>query len=145
MSIARGFSLLALLFVMALPASAQVCTPPCTGSTECAYTDSTRSATECRAQGLLNERSSGPSGPTFADMVNGVVVPVIDFAVMPLLYAIAFVVFLIGMVRLFFSDNEEKRKSGRQFALWGIIGFAVLFSIWGIVRLFLTLLPGGGA
>lgn len=106
-------SALLLFFVLALPAAAQ-----------------------------LNEPNL-PSGPTFASFVYGVVVPIVDVALMPLLYAIAFIVFLIGMVRLFFSNNEEQRRNGKQFALWGIIAFAVMFSVWGIVRLLLTLLPTG--
>lgn len=85
---------------------------------------------------------------TFKDFVYGSIVPIVDFGVVPLLYAFAFLFFLIGIVRLFFNDNEEKRKSGRQFALWGIIGFAVISSVWGLVKVLLSLLPmgaGGGA
>ncbi len=125
-----------------LPVAAQVCNPECQEPATCVYTDNTRGSTVCRDSGFLDE-PSGPGGPTFATIVYGVVVPLVDLALMPLLYAIAFITFLIGMVRLFFSDSEEKRKSGKDFALWGIIGFAVLFSVWGIVRLLLTLLPMG--
>ena len=71
------------------------------------------------------------------------IVGLVDSAVIPLLYALAFLMFLIGMVRLFFMGGEEARQKGKQFMLWGIIGFVVLFSVWGIVRLFLGILPGG--
>lgn len=80
---------------------------------------------------------------TFRDFVYGTVVPIVDQGIIPLLYAIAFLVFMYGMARFFFSDNEEKRKEGRAFALWGIIGFFILFSFWGIVQVLLTALPGG--
>ena len=79
---------------------------------------------------------------TLSQWVNTQIVPIVDRGIVPLLFAIAFLVFMWGMARFFFSDNEEKRKSGRQFAIWGIIGFVVLFSLWGIVRLLLTVLPG---
>lgn len=76
---------------------------------------------------------------TFAQLVNSLV-KLVDVAVMPLLYALAFLLFLIGMVRFFFMGGEEARQKGRAFMLWGIIGFVVLFSVWGIVRLFLEVL-----
>ncbi len=78
---------------------------------------------------------------TFLDLTNSIV-KLVDGAVIPLLYAIAFIMFLIGMVRFFFMGGEEARQKGKQFMLWAIIGFVVLFSVWGIVRLLLSVLPG---
>ncbi|MEK7201442.1 MAG: hypothetical protein AAB737_02300 [Patescibacteria group bacterium] len=77
---------------------------------------------------------------TFAQLVDSLV-KVVDTAVMPLLYALAFLLFLIGMVRFFFMEGEEGRQKGRVFMLWGMIGFVVLFGVWGIVRLLLSVLP----
>ncbi len=71
------------------------------------------------------------------------IVTFVNTSVVPLIYAIAFLVFLIGMVRYFFLEQgEEGREKGKQLMLWGIIGFVVMFSVWGIVRLGLTILPG---
>ncbi|MBU2103989.1 pilin [Patescibacteria group bacterium] len=72
-------------------------------------------------------------------------VELVNDSVIPLLYAFAFLFFLVGMVRFFFFGGEEHRQKGKQFMLWGVIGFVVLFSVWGIVRLFLTAIPGAGA
>lgn len=72
---------------------------------------------------------------TFSQFVNEKLVGVFDGAIMPLLYALAFLFFIYGVARLFFSDNEEKRTQGRAFAIWGIIGLVVLFSVWGIVKI----------
>jgi len=77
---------------------------------------------------------------TFAQLVDSLV-KVVDTAVMPLLYALAFLLFLIGMMRFFFMEGEEGRQKGRAFMLWGMIGFVVLFGVWGIVRLLLSVLP----
>ncbi len=77
---------------------------------------------------------------TFAQLVEKLVV-LIDSAVIPLLYALAFIFFLIGMVRFFYLGGEEQRQKGKQFMLWSIIGMVVLFSVWGIVRLLLSVLP----
>lgn len=70
---------------------------------------------------------------TFAQLVNTKIVP-FGNTVIALLYALAFLFFIIGVARLFFSNSEESRQKGRQFAIWGIIALAVLFSVWGLVR-----------
>ena len=72
-------------------------------------------------------------------------VPVIHLGSLPIhgfgiLVALGFIFFLIGMVRFFFSESEENREKGRQFALWGIIALVVLFSVWGIVNILVSTL-----
>jgi hypothetical protein len=69
------------------------------------------------------------------------IVKIVNDTVVPLIYAIAFVLFLIGMVRFFFLGGEEGREKGKAFMLWGIIGLVVMFSVWGVVRLLMTALP----
>jgi hypothetical protein len=61
----------------------------------------------------------------------------IDKFLVPLIFAIAFVVFLWGMVQYFIAsgDNDEKRENGKKLAFWGIIAFAIMISIWGLTRL----------
>jgi hypothetical protein len=76
---------------------------------------------------------------TFAQIVNTKILPIGD-AIIGLLYAIAFIIFLIGMVRLFFTQGEEGRAKGKQFAFWGIIGLVVLFAAWGLVHVLLNVL-----
>lgn len=79
---------------------------------------------------------------TFADLVNQHFVPFVDYAIIPLLYALAFIFFLIGVVRLLFSLEEEKRNEGKKFVLWGLLGMVVLFAVWGIVKMLLGVLTG---
>lgn len=64
-------------------------------------------------------------------IINGILVPV--------LISIAFIVFLWGIYMYFIQGaaNDEARKKGRIFALYGIIGFVILFSIWGIIQIFM--------
>ena len=69
-------------------------------------------------------------------------VDIVNTAVMPLLYALAILLFFIGMTRFLYLNGEENRQKGKMFMLWAVIGLVVLFSVWGIVRLFLTLIPG---
>jgi hypothetical protein len=77
---------------------------------------------------------------TFAQFVNEKVVGFVDESVIPLLFILAFLFFLIGMVRFFFSQDQENRAKGKQFVLWGIIGLVVMFSLWGIVNMFVNIL-----
>jgi uncharacterized membrane protein len=55
----------------------------------------------------------------------------------PLIFAIAFIVFIWGIVKYFiFGGHEpESQKEGRQLMLWGIVGFAVMLSVWGLVHI----------
>lgn len=73
---------------------------------------------------------------TLKEIVDTVIVPLGDLAV-TLLYALAFVFFLIGIARFFFSQSETERTKAKQFALWSIIAFFVLFAVWGLVNLLL--------
>lgn len=66
------------------------------------------------------------------------IVKFVNASIIPLFYTLAFLFFVIGMVRFFFLGGEENREKGRQFMLWSIIGFVVMFSVWGIVRLLLA-------
>lgn len=76
---------------------------------------------------------------SFKDIVNQDIVPFGD-KIISLLYALAFIFFLIGMVRLFFSQTEEGRKKGKLFAIYGIAALAILFAVWGFVRVLLSVL-----
>ncbi len=86
---------------------------------------------------LLTHAAEG----SFADLTDEIV-GIVNGAVIPLIYALAFVLFLIGMLRFFFLGGEEGREKGRQFMIWGVIGFVVIFSVWGIVKLLLATLTG---
>lgn len=79
---------------------------------------------------------------TFAELVYGRIVPIVDAVIIPALYALAFLFFLLGIFKYFFNESEQERKKGREFALWSIIAFFVLFSVWGLVRLLMSLLIG---
>ena len=61
----------------------------------------------------------------------------INGSLVPLVFAIAFIVFLYGVFRYFVlgGANEEKRKEGRQLIIYSVVGFAVMIVIWGLVNL----------
>jgi len=52
----------------------------------------------------------------------------------PVLAGLALVVFFWGLVKfIFHAGDEEMRKEGKKFMMWGIIALFVVVAIWGIV------------
>lgn len=52
-----------------------------------------------------------------------------------LMFAIAFVYFLYGVVKFLASDVTDKsRNEARDAILWGIIGMVIMFSVYGIIQ-----------
>jgi hypothetical protein len=82
------------------------------------------------------------NGTTFADLVDKMIIPFFDQAVIPLLYILAFLFFVGGIAIYFFTGGEENRQKGRSFVLYGLMGMVIIFGLWGIVRLLLSLIPG---
>lgn len=79
----------------------------------------------------INVSAITPYSSGITGVINGILVPV--------LMAIAFIVFLYGVYKYFIQGaaDEKSRTDGRQFTLWGIIGFVIILSLWGIVNLFM--------
>ncbi len=82
---------------------------------------------------------------TFAQFVGSSssgIVGLLNIVVIPIIFTLAFLVFIWGVVKyLFFHGNEEtQRAEGREFILWGIIGMVILFSVWSLVNIILSTL-----
>ena len=93
----------------------------------------------CQISGITVTGSKG--GTTFASFVTGLI-GAINTIVVPVIFALAFLVFVWGVVKYFFfnGSDETARTEGKQFMLWGILGLALLFSVWGLVNLLLSTL-----
>ncbi|MBI5405670.1 hypothetical protein HY972_01365 [Candidatus Kaiserbacteria bacterium] len=82
----------------------------------------------------------------WVDAYRSGIVGVVNTVLVPVLIAVAFIVFLWGVFKYFIygADNDTERATGRQFVLWGIIGLVVIVSIWGLVNITKdTLIPAG--
>ena len=68
-------------------------------------------------------------GAFIIDFINNIAVP--------LIFALAFVVFIFGVFRFFIAGghDEEKRESGKQLMIYGLVGFFVMVSVWGLVHI----------
>ncbi len=67
----------------------------------------------------------------------GNIVRFMNNILVPLVFAIAFLVFIWGMFQTFIlgGADEEKQKAGKSLMLYAIVGFVLMVSIWGIVNL----------
>src|SRR5262249_13352648 len=68
-------------------------------------------------------------GTFIIDTINNVIVPV--------LFAIAFIVFLWGVFQTFIlgATDDTAKEKGKSLMLWGLIGFFVMVSVWGLVNI----------
>ena len=66
-----------------------------------------------------------------------VVINTINNVLVPVLFAVAFIVFLWGAFDTFIvgANNDEVKEKGKNLMLWGLIGFFVMVSIWGLVNI----------
>tara|TARA_R110000824_G_scaffold401771_1_gene615537 strand:- start:233126 stop:233482 length:357 start_codon:yes stop_codon:yes gene_type:complete len=69
------------------------------------------------------------AGAFIIGLINNVAVPVI--------FALAFIVFIWGVFQVFIlgGTNEEAKEKGRALMLYGLIGFFVMVSVWGLVHI----------
>jgi len=68
-------------------------------------------------------------GQFIIDTINNVIVPV--------LFSVAFIVFLWGAFNTFIlgANSEDVKEKGKSLMLYGLIGFFVMLSIWGLVNI----------
>ena len=90
-------------------------------------------------------QTTTPSSELELDKITAIVnelLKFIDTTLVPLIFAIAFIVFIWGVFNYFIAGaaDEEKRKSGKNFVFWGLIGFVIMISLWGIVNLLVNTL-----
>ncbi len=56
-----------------------------------------------------------------------------------LLFALAVVYFLYGVVQFLMNqDNDENKTTGKNHMLWGIIGIAIMLGVIGLINIVLS-------
>jgi len=55
--------------------------------------------------------------------------------IITLLFVFATLVFLWGLVQYIASGSDDAKKKAKQHMTWGVIGLAVMGSVWGITRI----------
>ena len=68
-------------------------------------------------------------GAFIIDLINNVAVP--------LVFALAFIVFIWGVFQYFIQGghDEEAKEKGRSLMLYGLVGFFIMVSVWGLVNI----------
>jgi hypothetical protein len=69
--------------------------------------------------------------------VGSFIINTINNVVVPVLFAVAFIVFLWGAFTTFIlgATAEDSKEKGKSLMLYGLIGFFVMVSIWGLVNI----------
>ncbi len=65
----------------------------------------------------------------------GKITTFINNTLIPLVFGIALLVFIWGMFRFFINNGAEEKEQGKQLAMWAVVAFVLMVSIWGIVNL----------
>ncbi|MBP7741361.1 MAG: hypothetical protein KA104_01550 [Candidatus Pacebacteria bacterium] len=65
------------------------------------------------------------------------IIGLINTVAVPVVFALAFIVFIWGVFMYFIlgGHDEEKQAKGKGLMLWGLIGFFVMVSVWGLVHI----------
>jgi hypothetical protein len=81
---------------------------------------------------LAQSPSTVGSGLTsFGTTITGV----ISNAVIPVLFAIAIVYFIWGVVKFIMSaGDDEARAKGKSMMIWGIVGLVVIVCVYGLIQ-----------
>lgn len=69
--------------------------------------------------------------------VGSFIINTINNIIVPVIFAIAFIVFLWGAFQTFImgANDEKVKDNGKNLMLWGLIGFFVMVSVWGLVNI----------
>jgi hypothetical protein len=69
--------------------------------------------------------------------VGAFIINIINNILVPVIFAIAFIVFVWGAFQTFIvgAQSEETKEHGKNLMLWGLIGFFVMVSVWGLVNI----------
>ena len=127
---------LSISFAIPLLASAQfdyTCNPPCSAGMYC---NSDRTCVSI-SQTLTQQPTSGGINVNYIKPYSDSIIGIINSILVPVLMAIPFITFLWGVFKYFIwgGENESEKAEGRKFAMWGIIGFVVILSLWGLVNI----------
>lgn len=81
--------------------------------------------------------SSAATTITDLNGVGNFIINTINGLIVPILFAIAFIVFVYGAFETFIigANKEEVKEKGKNLMLWGLIGFFVMVSVWGLVNI----------
>jgi zinc transporter ZupT len=88
---------------------------------------------------LMSSAEAAAEIPGTVLQIVGRIVETIFNPIIALLFGIASVAFVWGVLQYLISpDNEEAREKGKKSMLWGIIGMFIMVSVFGIIKLIIN-------
>ena len=73
--------------------------------------------------------------PKIQDLI-AYIICILNGSIIPLIFSLATVAFIWGVVQFVINDQEEaKKQKGKEFMIWGVIALTVMFAVWGLVRI----------
>ncbi|MEJ0053408.1 MAG: hypothetical protein WDN10_01620 [bacterium] len=86
---------------------------------------------------LLTPLLAGAATISSVSDVGTTVINIINNVLVPVLFAVAFIVFIWGAFQVFIigANDEDAKEKGKKLMLYGLIGFFVMVSIWGLVNI----------
>ena len=96
--------------------------------------------------GLLLAACPGLTGTSSVGDFFNLITCLIVNSVVPLLFALATVAFVWGIINYYLinQDNENKKKAGKSFMIWGLIALFVMLTVWGLVGILSNTFFSGG-
>ena len=77
--------------------------------------------------------AQGGGGGGLADFL-GVIIDLINGVLVPLVIALAVLIFIWGVLVYVLAKSDDAKEKGRDYMIWGIIGLFVIVSVWGLVN-----------
>lgn len=67
----------------------------------------------------------------------GSIIGLINYVAIPVLLAVAFFVFVFGVMQAYVLSKGDPGavSKGHQLVLWGALGFTIVLSVWGLVAI----------
>ncbi len=125
-------------FVTVLAASVVLLAPSLALAQTSIYSDSSGNFQFSNRNFSISFGSGGPfmCGASNICQVASTILYIINNVLVPVLFAVAFIVFLYGIVlKYIFSQGDPgKVAEGHKLLLWGLIAFVVMISLWGLVN-----------
>ena len=79
------------------------------------------------------------NGVVYADSLDNVLFKINTYILNPAIefaFVVALVVFLYGVMEFIRGANDEKKRTkGKDHMLWGVVGFVIMFGVYGIMNI----------
>ncbi len=83
------------------------------------------------ASAAFAQESQSAIPSSLKNAINSLVNPLIG-----ILVGIALIIFFWGILEFVANaGNEEARTTGKRNIIWGLLGFTIIFGVWGIIRI----------